>query len=122
MKLDRNTTEDGKCKYALIHLRKFRKMLLNDPDNYATATAAIESLERLGLVHYGTEGPGEQIFVMKYKDMFTAPALSAYCGAIAKKLKDPELAPGPRQSLGEYHSEMLTEFGRAHQQGEKIPD
>lgn len=55
MKLDRNTNADGRGKYALINLRTNQ-------------------------VQWGTE-PGDQFFVIKYKDKFAAPALMAYAEA-----------------------------------------
>jgi len=57
MKLDRNINPDGKGKYALINLRK-------------------------NIVEWG--GGDGQFFVIKYKDIFAAPALKAYANAVFK--------------------------------------
>lgn len=97
MRLDRNINPDGKGKYALINLRK-------------------------NTVEWGNEAPGEQFFVMKYKDIFTAPALDAYAKAVrtdatALAESDPKTA----NSLFEYAEEMEREAYKARTAGVKIP-
>jgi hypothetical protein len=112
MKLDRNANPDGRGKYALVKLRQ----LTHAPKE---ARQAVDMLHGLGLIHYGDEAEGEQFFVMKYKDKFTGPALSAYASAVlVESVKpvvfDPELA--------EYYHEICRESERAKFYGKRIPD
>ena len=75
MKLDRNTNKDGRGKYALINLRTNQ-------------------------VQWGNEGPGEQFFVMKYKDKFTGRALLAYSEEVKKEsIRLAELSIEYRKSM-----------------------
>jgi len=57
MRLVRNISEDGRCKYAII-------------DN------------RTGKVTEGRVGDPEEFFVLKLKDRYTASALRAYAAAV----------------------------------------
>lgn len=61
MRLTRNISEDGRCKYAII-------------DN------------RTGVVTEGQVGDPEEFFVLKLKDEYTAAALRAYAEAVGNDL------------------------------------
>lgn len=97
MKLDRNANPDGRGKYALINLRT-------------------------NTVEWGEE----PFFVIKYKDVFAAPALRAYAHAIREhinalidRLSDTnnvDLRPGMKaevESLREYAREIEAEATKA---------
>lgn len=74
MRLIRNTTTDGTCKYALLRLDKMRKDGVN--------VSPEELKERLGdLAKYleiGEPCTSEEFFVIKLKDIHSKPALRAY--------------------------------------------
>lgn len=110
MKLDRNINSDGRGKYALIRIRE-----LDGFSKDGKVWGAIETLQRAGIICWGNETPGDQFFVMKYKDKFTAPALEAYADAV---LKTPE---PPSESLLEWSSEVHREAQQAKQLGKDIP-
>lgn len=83
MKLDRNVNSDGRGKYALINLRSNK-------------------------VQWGWESPGDQFFVIKYKDRFARFALAAYADAVSDFARTvcPESL---RAELEEYASEIRAE-------------
>lgn len=117
MKLDRNTNTDGRGKYALLKLRRQEKPISSE------AVTAATILKDAGLLHFGNEGPGEQFFVMKYKDRFTAPALRAYAAAVMQHAQNPVLTPDEKQrrELIEYANEINHEAEEAERLGEKLP-
>lgn len=117
MKLDRNLNPDGRGKYALLKLRRQEKPISLE------ATTAATTLKDAGLLHFGNEAPGEQFFVMKYKDRFTAPALRAYAVAVMQHAQNPILTPDEKQrrSLIEYAEEITREAEEAERLGEKLP-
>lgn len=86
MRLQRNITQDGKCKYAIVRLDKLRALQKTYPpmvsakpgDADQAATAALQTLERLNLIEYGEPGSPEECFVIKLKDKFCAPTLITY--------------------------------------------
>lgn len=82
MKLDRNINEDGRGKYALIHIRKLHEItacdLIYNPMDSRDVTLPRDSI--------GIGGdPSEQFFVLKYKDEFAYQALVAYARAVMSK-------------------------------------
>lgn len=79
MRLVRNQTQDGKCKYALVRLDKMR-LAENDKGGLAdpTVVAALKLLENRGLLEYAGKGDPEEAFVIKLKDVHAPPALRAY--------------------------------------------
>lgn len=115
MKLDRNKNANGTGKYALLNLRNiplFNKQEIND---------AIEVLKSNHVLTFGNESPGEQFFVMKHKDKFTAPALVAYANAVAEFCSAlPENDP-LRSELNEFGAEVLAEARAASNIPHKIP-
>jgi hypothetical protein len=113
MKLDRNINKDGTGKYALVNIRRLNISSNGDHHN------AFKELLEAGIISLGNESPGDQFFVMKYKDRFTAPALRAYADAVAKEI---EKRPGIAESLAEYFLEMDHEAREAANQGVRIPD
>lgn len=121
MKLDRNTNRGGRGKYALVNMRKLIPLIDKcnaEPESWHDKRVeAFELLVREGIITLGNESPGEQFFVMKYKDKFTSPALHAYAiqaEAEAIKSSDPELK--------EYAAEMFKEAKEAEKLGNRIPD
>ena len=81
MKLKRNTTPDGKCKYSLI-------------EN-----------EKGGRIEHGLPGSDDEFFVIKLKDINAKPALEAYADSV--EIADPEFAAEVREMAkrsGIYHN------------------
>lgn len=79
MKLIRNTTPDGSCKYAIVRLDRIRKL------NGKKQSAKRKKIEQLlvaltkeGVLEFGRPGTEEEHFVIKLKDRFALSALLAY--------------------------------------------
>jgi hypothetical protein len=87
MRLDRNENIDGMGKYALINLRRLSMCTGLVLDR---ALAAYGDLRSLNLLDEGIRGEDDEFFVIKIKDKFAEPALSAYANAAAES--DPEWA------------------------------
>lgn len=85
MKLVRNTTPDGTCKYALVRLDKFPS-----PDEDPQATEALKLLQDRGLLEYGLAHTENEFFAIKLKDTHAQAALLAY--ASHAKATQPEFA------------------------------
>lgn len=124
MKLDRNTNRGGRGKYALVNMRKLIPMMdapaLSD-EHARQCVAAFEKLVDAGFITLGNESPGDQFFVMKYKDKFTAEGLRGYGNAVSKaisSLKEPQA----RLELGEYCAQIFDEAHAAEKLGNRIPD
>lgn len=94
MRLVRNTTTDGTCKYALIRLDKLRLMASSGDDvtrlRAEMAELNLKQAQRWGILEYAGKGDREEAFVIKLKDINAAPALHAYSEAAFDS--DPELA------------------------------
>lgn len=112
MKLDRNI-KDGRGKYALIEIRKLSE---------ATADALFAGLSGEVTVPRKavTIGEPDQFFVLKYKDIFTGPALRAYANAVFTHAGSIPASP-ERESLLEYCHEIDNEAAEAERRAEKIP-
>jgi hypothetical protein len=82
MRLIRNTTSDGKCKYAIVRLDKLRKLNGGVPWDYYKQ--ALHMLEKEGYLEYGQPGTEEECFVLKLKDHCTPFALFEYAKAAQK--------------------------------------
>lgn len=120
MKLDRNTNRGGHGKYALVNMRKLLP-ILDASQGTAKDTSVIEAfmlLVREGIVTLGTESPGDQFFVMKYKDKFTAPALHAYALQV---MSEANKSTG-NVELCEFAEQMFIEAKNAEKLGTRIPD
>lgn len=76
MRLTRNKTPDGKCKYAIVRLDKLRE--IQNRLTWRRATNALELLEAFGLLEYGQPSSEEECFVIKLKDVNAPAALDAY--------------------------------------------
>lgn len=121
MKLIRNTTEDGSCKYALIRMEALtegERLQVTDnagkPDWLSVDGRA---------VLLGNESPSDQFFVLKYKDKFTAAALWAYAMAVRSEAQLVEGSEHEKcRSLIEYAEQIEAESEKAREQGVKIPD
>lgn len=107
MRLTRNITQDGRCKYALVRLDKLREMF------GGTACRAIDdldNLESLGLLEYGKPGSEDEFFAIKLKDVNAPAALDAYAQSASRT--DQELSDDVHE---------LFERSRAHPH-RKLPD
>lgn len=81
MKLDRNSTDPKRGKYALIKLRVAKPVPLDQHGiHHSVETEAID---------YGST-PETDFFVIRLKDKYAAPALAAYAWAALRD--DPEYA------------------------------
>lgn len=130
MKLDRNINRGGRGKYALVNMRKIIPLMdelteanrTTNPDKLPNnkeleILAAFDLLVKEGIITLGNETPGDQFFVMKYKDKFTAPGLQGYAhGAMA------EANAQNSKSLHEYAMQMFQEAKAAQLLGNRIPD
>lgn len=97
MKLDRNVNGDGRGKYALILLRKLAEF--EGPGTFdgvsPNIAAAIDTLDKAGLIDWGIVGTESEFFVTKLKDKNAAPSLFAYAQRAAED--DPEWAAEVRR-------------------------
>lgn len=73
MRLDRNTNQKGKGKYALINLRRAAPF----GDNM-DVRAAFKVLDWHGLIDWGDVGSKDEFFVIKLCDEFSQNALLQY--------------------------------------------
>ncbi len=91
MKLDRNINDDGMGKYAILNLRKLGDFRSGTFQKLAPRiTAAIDTLERAGILDWGRVGTESEFFLIKLKDRYANAALTAYAGAALGD--DPEYA------------------------------
>lgn len=97
MKLDRNKNPDGKGKYALINLRT-------------------------NTIQWGGGEPGEQFFVLKYKDKFAHFALTAYADAVAREASSLKSDDPMQRELLEFAAEIQAEAQAAWMAQSKLPD
>lgn len=77
MRLVRNTTEDGRCKYALVRLDKLRALPEDSLMAQRIATA-LDDLAGYGVLEYGEKGSADEFFVLKLKDRLSIAAIEAY--------------------------------------------
>lgn len=83
MKLDRNLNADGHGKYGLIKNRRLAAIRAEAPPQYVSAIdAALKALELAGLIDWG-DTVDTEFFVIRLRDRFSRPALSAYVAAAA---------------------------------------
>lgn len=90
MKLDRNLNE-GLGKYALLDLRLLSKGVSPEVE------AALEVLNKAGVIQWGLIGEPDEFFVMKLKDINSPGGLAGYATEADKT--DPELATEVRDML-----------------------
>jgi hypothetical protein len=88
MRLIRETTPDGKCKYAIVRLDKLRAMEAQDADYTQGMKSHLDALCQNGLLEYGEPGTAEECFVIKLKDRFAYPALVAYRTAVSVQIDE----------------------------------
>jgi hypothetical protein len=86
MRLIRETSPDGKCKYAIVRLDKLRSMEAQDADYTQGMKSHLDALHQNGLLEYGEPGTAEECFVIKLKDRFAARAISAYLVSVDDQL------------------------------------
>lgn len=131
MQLDRNKNKDGGGKYALVNMRKLRPIIdaafeqEGVPHETVDIYNAFHLLLRKGIISLGNETPGDQFFVMKYKDRFTADGLRAYADAawdFAGGLRVRGEATQASDSLAEYAAQLRDEADKARDLGRRIPD
>lgn len=93
MKLIRNTTPDGRCKYALVRLDKIRAMDMSA--NFLNRVEdALSVLYNTGFLEYAGKNDPEEAFVIKLKDAHAPAALLAYAQSAHRpgEHRDDELA------------------------------
>lgn len=88
MKLIRNTTETGVCKYALIRLDKIQEQL-PEGQNVTPPRILAAPEDLVGYIEFGLPKEEDEFFVIKLKDINAYAALKAYAANAA--LTDPEL-------------------------------
>ena len=78
---------------------------------------------RTNKIEYGTENPGNQFFVMKYKDRFTHAGLTGYANAIETYLKTAgnRVSERERAELEEYLADIRLEAAIACSLGSDTP-
>jgi hypothetical protein len=87
MKLVRNTTEDGTCKYAIVRMDKVRQL---HPEQRSAVMGMLETLQGIGVLELAGKNDPEEAFTIKLKDIHAAGALFAYARSCDQY--DPELA------------------------------
>lgn len=126
MKLDRNTNRGGRGKYALVNMRKMIPLIIKEEQHERVPLEELETIKAFdllverGIITLGNETPGDQFFVMKYKDKFTHHALWSYANAVHLEAAR---SPMPqRDSLLEFAGEMIKQADAARALGHRIPD
>jgi hypothetical protein len=98
MKMDRDVTDDGLGKYAVINLRKLNETCGN-AGTFQRWTpevqAALDTLESVGVLEWGRTGEPDEFFLIKLKDQHAMHALMAYHASAYKD--DREFADEVRQ-------------------------
>ena len=128
MKLDRNTNRGGRGKYALVNMRQMIPLLDRGEDHNLEANDvqhlkdqmaihAFNLLVERGIITLGNETPGDQFFVMKYKDKFTHEGLLAYAEAASV-----EAGKSGSYELLDYANQIMQESYLAKNLGNRIPD
>lgn len=87
MKLMRNTTPDGQCKYAAIRMDTLATL---PADQQRDALTAMMLLNGMGVLENPRPGEREEFFLVKLKDRHSTQALDAYATSIQPH--DPEFA------------------------------
>lgn len=87
MKLMRNVTPDGQCKYAAVRMDKLAELVSGQQHE---ALTALMVLNGLGLLENPRPGEREEFFLIKLKDRNAPVALRAY--AARAQERDPEFA------------------------------
>lgn len=88
MRLMRNTTPDGQCKYAAVRMDKLAGL---ETHERFLARGALAQLAALGLLENPKPGDKDEFFLMKLQDRHSAPGLTAYAKSAARS-GDEELA------------------------------
>ena len=98
MQMDRDTSEKGVGKYALINLRKVKalkdKATVQGSVVYDKTLEALRTLENAGVLEWGAIGDSDEFFVIKLKDTNAKRALTAY--ADQAEATDPQWAQSVR--------------------------
>jgi hypothetical protein len=79
MKLMRNVTPDGQCKYAAVRVDKLAALL---PTERQEVQRALDTLAAYGLLENPKPGEQEEFFLVKLKDRHSPAALYAYADSI----------------------------------------
>lgn len=127
MKLDRNTNRSGHGKYALVNMRKLIPIIDQSDGSrlivHSDCVKAFYLLLENGFITLGNESPGDQFFVMKYKDQFTHHGLRGYADAVsAEAMTKANLKSGDPCGLNQYSAEIYREASAALKIGNRIPD
>ncbi len=87
MRLMRNLTEDGTCKYAAVRNDKIANL---SDDDQGAAREAMRILANLGVLENPRRGDPEEFLLIKLKDVNSTGGFIGY--ADAARAVDPELA------------------------------
>jgi hypothetical protein len=88
-RLVRETSPDGKGKYALVRLDQIDKAIRKGA-SLNRVEDAVSTLYREGLLEYGEKGSDDEFFVLKLKDPHAAFAIRAYAVSLHAKCKPGE--------------------------------
>jgi hypothetical protein len=116
MRLDRNIGRGNK--YSLILNRKYADLT---QEQKLEVERALQLLHSLGVLIGDDNTPGTRFFVLRYEDIFTAPALVAYSQAAqsyAMGCSSAEKADG----ILEYASDVMREAYAAQMSEVKVPE
>jgi hypothetical protein len=105
MKLDRSVTKLGYGKYAAINMRRYDQLPAGGAERDA-AGAAMQTLQKLGLLDHSDAGNPEEFFLIKLKDKFAVPALDAYAQAVVSAAYDCSDDVPPDEGLLEYFRDV----------------
>ena len=81
MKLDRNTNEAGRGKYALLKLRELASVGSVPGKTFRQPTKierALNTLDAAGLIEWGAPNTEGEFFVLKLRDAYAEAALTLY--------------------------------------------
>lgn len=129
MRLDKNVGT-GEGKYALVELRKINALCKTKThEAHTECIQALRVLQKHGVYTSGLENPGQQFFVMKYKDIFTIAGLFGYrqsveshMRALRRELESPYCTENETkaaevkaelESITEFFNDLTTELERA---------
>lgn len=112
MRLDRNIAGNkGRGKYAVVKMRVLTEIEKENGKLPAGIYSALEILQAVGALDYGTVGTEDEFFLMRLKDKNSLPALKSYADSAEED--DFEYASEVR--------EMCSRSGR-NSQWCKLPD
>lgn len=123
MKLVRNTTKDGRCRYALVRLDKIRNLPMGT-EMEKSAARALDTLAAFGFLEYGEVGSKEEHFVIKLRDHFAPSALNRYRQAVLAYATSLSIRGRSDEAAAwlEYSEEVGGLVTRSMSKDHKLPD